>query len=153
MAILALLLRIWHFRQKERAVQRSAGQADNEAVISNTGVVKRPEGRAVNVKLTATVTFAGETVTREFTATVAANYAKIKIKEVKDVAIVSYVGKIPSLPATVEVVYDNDTTGKEKVAWPTNLKTSDFASVGTKTITGTIVDTDDRSNGKCYCYR
>ena len=116
--------------------------SDNEAVISNTGVVKRPEGSAVNVKLTATVTFTGETVTREFTATVAANYTKIKIKEVKDVAVVSYVGKIPSLPSTVDVVYDNDTTGKEKVAWPTDLKTSDFAAVGIKTVKGTIVDTD-----------
>ena len=41
------------------------------------------------------------------------------------------------------MVYADDSTGKrEKVVWPTNLRTADFQEAGTKTITGTIVGSD-----------
>ena len=114
--------------------------SSNEAVISSTGVVKQPDGAAVQVTLTATVTYEDETATRDFVATVVPGYKQISIKEVKPVSVTSYVGKIPNLPATVEVVYNDDTTGYEKVTWPTDLKVSDFAEAGEKTVKGTIVD-------------
>ena len=53
-------------------------------------------------------------------------------------------GMLPSLPGYVDVTYENDTTGKEKVVWPTDLdKLISFSTVGdTVEVTGQIVDYD-----------
>ena len=115
--------------------------SSDETVLTSAGVVKRPEAET-KVTLTAAVTYEGETATREFEVTVMPSYTKVNIKEVKPVSVESSVGKLPNLPATVSVVYDNDATGTEKVIWPTNLSVADFSAAGTKVITGTIVGTD-----------
>ena len=57
------------------------------------------------------------------------------IKEVKALdAVKVQVGKTPELPAEVEVVYDDDTTEKLAVVWPT----VDTSEVGEQEIEGTI---------------
>lgn len=116
--------------------------SSDESVVAADGTVKRPTGEEKEVTLTATVSYEGETAVREFKVTVMPVYAKNEIKEIKAVETETRIGVLPSLPAQVSVVYADDSTGKEKVVWPTNLRTADFQEAGTKTITGTIVGSD-----------
>ena len=99
--------------------------------------------RSKEVTLTATISYGDESATKEFTATVMPVYEKTNIVEVKAVEVETVKNTLPSLPATVDVTYENGTTGKEKVTWPTNLKADQFATAGDKVeVTGTIVDYD-----------
>ena len=74
---------------------------------------------------------------------VSAVTSDLTLVEVKAVEVETVKNTLPSLPATVDVTYENGTTGKEKVTWPTNLKADQFATAGDKVeVTGTIVDYD-----------
>lgn len=118
-------------------------ESSNPDVIATDGTVTRPVGDPVEVVLTATVSYGDTSVEKEFTATVVPVYEKTDIVKVAAVEVETQTGMLPSLPGYVEVTYENDTTGKEKVVWPTDLKVEDFSTVGTTVeVTGQIVDYD-----------
>lgn len=118
-------------------------KSSDPEIIAEDGKVTRPVGEKKEVTLTATISYGDESATKEFTATVMPVYEKTDIVEVKAVEVETVKNTLPSLPATVDVTYENGTTGKEKVTWPTNLKADQFATAGDKVeVTGTIVDYD-----------
>ena len=116
--------------------------SSDETVIAADGTVNRPVGQAAEVTLTATITYGNESTTKEFTAVVVPMYEKNDIVMVEEINVTTSVGVLPSLPAEITVVYEDNTDGKEKVVWPTNLSVNDFKEAGTKEVTGTIVDYD-----------
>lgn len=118
-------------------------QSSNPQVIAADGTVTRPVGDPVDVTLTATVSYGSVSVEKEFTATVVPVYEKIDIVEVQNVEVETSVGTLPSLPGELRVTYENDTTGKVKVVWPTDLKVEDFSTAETDVqVKGTLVDYD-----------
>lgn len=117
--------------------------SSNPDVIAADGTVARPVGDPVEVKLTATITYGDVSDTKEFTAIVVPVYEKTDIVVVQAVEVETVKNTLPSLPGQVEVTYEDDTTGKVKVVWPTDLAKEDFAAVGeTVEVTGKIVDYD-----------
>lgn len=118
-------------------------ESSNPDIIAADGTVVRPVGDPVDVILTATVSYGDVFVEKEFTATVVPVYEKTDIVKVASVEVETLAGMLPSLPGQVEVTYENDTTGSEKVVWPTDLTVDQFSMVGdTVEVTGQIVDYD-----------
>lgn len=118
-------------------------ESSNQDIIAVDGTVVRPVGDPMDVTLTATVTYGDASVKKEFTATVVPVYEKTDIVAVQSVEVETVKNSLPSLPGQVEVTYENDTTGKEKVVWPTDLTVDQFATAGTTVeVTGQIVDYD-----------
>ena len=117
--------------------------SSNPDIIAADGTVTRPVGDPAEVVLTATVSYGDTSVEKEFTATVVPVYEKTDIVKVAAVEVETQTGMLPSLPGYVEVTYENDTTGKEKVVWPTDLTVDQFSTAGdTVEVTGQIVDYD-----------
>lgn len=117
-------------------------KSSDEEVIAADGTVVRPVGDPKEVTLTATISYGDVSRQKEFTATVVPFYEKNDIVLVEEVAVETSIGVLPSLPATVYVVYEDDTEGYEKVVWPTDLKQEDFGTEGEVLVEGAIVDTD-----------
>ena len=112
-------------------------------IIATDGTVTRPVGDPVDVTLTATVAYGDVSLDKEFVATVVPVYEKTDIVKVQAVEVETSVGMLPSLPGYVEVTYEDDTTGKEKVVWPTDLDVADFSTAGTTVeVPGTVVGYD-----------
>ena len=117
--------------------------SSNPDIIATDGTVTRPVGDPAEVVLTATVSYGDTSVEKEFTATVVPVYEKTDIVKVAAVEVETQTGMLPSLPGYVDVTYENDTTGKEKVVWPTDLTVDQFSTAGdTVEVTGQIVDYD-----------
>ena len=117
--------------------------SSNPDIIATDGTVTRPVGDPAEVVLTATVSYGDTSVEKEFTATVVPVYEKTDIVKVAAVEVETQTGMLPSLPGYVDVTYENDTTGKEKVVWPTDLDVADFSTAGTTVeVPGTIVGYD-----------
>lgn len=117
--------------------------SSNPDIIATDGTVTRPVGDPAEVVLTATVSYGDTFVEKEFTATVVPVYEKTDIVKVAAVEVETQTGMLPSLPGYVDVTYENDTTGKEKVVWPTDLTVDQFSTAGdTVEVTGQIVDYD-----------
>lgn len=120
-----------------------AWESSNPDVIAVDGTVTRPIGDKAEVTLTATISYGDKSVTKEFVATVMPVYEKTDIVDVKAVEVETVKNTLPYLPATVDVTYEDGTTGKEKVTWPIDLAADQFATAGDKVeVTGTIVDYD-----------
>lgn len=117
-------------------------KTSDKNVIAKDGVVVRPIGEAETVTLTATVSYKNVSEEAEFVVTVVPKYEKKDIVLVEEILVESAVGTLPNLPNEVYVVYEDDTTGMEKVIWPTDLSVRDFGKTGTYTVKGSIVDTD-----------
>ena len=112
-------------------------------IIAEDGTVTRPVGEQVEVTLTATVAYGDVSAEKTFTATVVPVYEKTDIVKVQAVEVETSAGMLPSLPGYVEVTYEDDTTGREKVVWPTDLDVADFSTAETTVeVTGKIVDYD-----------
>lgn len=112
-------------------------------IIAVDGTVTRPVGDPADVILTATISYGDVSVEKKFTATVVPVYEKTDIVAVETVEVETLTGTLPSLPGQVEVTYENDTRGKEKVVWPTNLTLDQFSTAGaTVDVTGQIVNYD-----------
>lgn len=117
--------------------------SSNPDIIAADGTVTRPVGDPVDVVLTATVSYDDASVDKQFTATVVPVYEKTDIVKVAAVEVETQTGTLPSLPGQVQVTYEDDTTGYEKVTWPTNLTVDQFSTAGTTVeVTGQIVDYD-----------
>ena len=118
-------------------------ESSHPDIIATDGTVVRPVGNPVDVTLTATISYDGFSTTKEFTATVVPVYEKTDIVKVEPVVVETVKNTLPLLPGYVDVTYENDTTGKEKVVWPTDLSVDQFATAGdTVEVTGQIVDYD-----------
>lgn len=125
-----------------------AWESSNPDVIAADGTVTRPIGDKAEVTLTATISYGDKSVTKEFVATVMPVYEKTDIVDVKAVEVETVKNTLPYLPATVDVTYEDGTTGKEKVTWPIDLAADQFATAGDKVeVTGTIVDYDVEVKG------
>lgn len=117
--------------------------SSNPDIIAADGTVTRPVGDPVEVVLTATVSYDDASVDKQFTATVVPVYEKTDIVKVAAVEVETQTGTLPSLPGQIQVTYEDDTTGYEKVTWPTNLTVDQFSTAGaTVEVTGQIVDYD-----------
>lgn len=116
--------------------------SDKPHLISPEGKVTRPREGAGDreVILTATISHGGESVTREFTATVLALKSNVKILEAIDIAENIPQGEDFELPGVVIVKKDDGTFGTAVVTW----QTTDFAALdeGTYEISGELSDTD-----------
>ncbi|CUX47135.1 beta-L-arabinofuranosidase domain-containing protein [Clostridium sp. C105KSO13] len=115
--------------------------SSDETIISSDGTVTRPGGKAKEITLTAKAVYGEESIEKEFKATVLPRYEKKDIVKVDPVEAETAKGVLPKLPSTVGVTYENDTTGREKAVWPTDLKTEDFQE-GVQEVIGNIVDYD-----------
>lgn len=117
--------------------------SSNPEVIAPDGTVTRPVGDPVDVTLTATVSYDTVSVEKKFTATVVPVYEKLDIVKVQNVEVETSVNTLPSLPGELQVTYEDDTTGKVKVVWPTDLDVADFSTAETTVeVPGTLVDYD-----------
>ncbi len=116
----------------------------NPAIKIENGVAKvtRPEIGAENAsgKLTATVSYNEATAKVELDVNVLAFREAVTIKTVEEINVTTLKGKSPSLPNHVKVTYTDNTTGKEKVTWPTAIESSKYNTVGNFEVEGSIVD-------------
>lgn len=112
-------------------------------IIAADGTVVRPVGEPAEVTLTATISYGDESRTKNFTAIVVPIYEKTDIVKVETVEVETVKNTLPVLPGYVDVTYEDDTTGKEKIVWPVDLAVEQFGTAGlTVEVTGEIVDYD-----------
>ena len=115
-------------------------ESSNEEYLANNGTVTRPVGEPVTVTLTATISYGSAQEARTFEVTILPLYERLDIVKAEAVDVTTSVGIVPSLPAVVKVTYEDSTTGMEKVTWPTGQTGEMYATAGTQTLTGHVVD-------------
>ncbi|ULT57328.1 family 43 glycosylhydrolase [Neobacillus drentensis] len=114
-------------------------KSDTPSVISDSGVVTRPEKdqKDANVTLTATISRNGYSETKNFTVTVLAD----SIVSIEDVNLRTMVDFPPKLPEKVTVHHYDGHTEQLDVKW-NPISNDDFSQAGTLEVKGSVYGTN-----------